>query len=166
MTSIASGPLAGAHENGNGNRNGLAHARLRAAAEQQQSDTSTAADGPARGAGEPPTEKEISAAVDELWHADAYTLRQVEPLARALPHDCFEEVAETLRVRRLSSVVRNDAGLFVHLLRAALAAVRVERQAFTPPPGTAVDSRIERMKRDEPEEYARRMAAYENGAAA
>lgn len=149
-----------------GNGDGpFAGARLRAAAEQQQTDTSTAADGPARRAVEPTRESDISAAVDELRNADAYTLRQVEPLARALPRDRFEEVVATLRARCLSSVVRNDAGLLVHLLRLEFAALRIERPAFTQPPETAVGSRIERLKRDEPEEYARRMAAFENGAA-
>jgi hypothetical protein len=146
----------------NGNGDGpLAGARLRAAAEQQQTDTSTAADGPARGAVEPTRESEISAAVDELRHADAYTLRQVEPLARALPRDRFEEVVATLRARCLSSVVRNDAGLFVHLLRLEFAALRIERPAFTQPPETAVPSRIEQLKRDDPDEYARLMADFE-----
>ena len=134
------------------------------AAEQSSraaADTSTAADGPARGAGEPTRESDISAAVDELHTADAYTRNQVEPLARALPRDRFEHVVETLRQRRLSSVVRNDAGLFVFLLKAELAALRKE-QAFTAQaPETAVPSRIERLKRENPDEYARRMAAFD-----
>jgi hypothetical protein len=142
----------------NGNGNGLAHARLRAAAEQQQSDTSTAADGPARGAGEPTRESDISAAVAELRNADGGTLRQVEPLARLLPRDRFEEVVETHRVRCLSSVIHNDAGFFVFLLRNAWDELRRETRAVAQPPETAVESGIERLKRDDPEEYARRMA--------
>ena len=100
------------------------------AAEQSSraaADTSTAADGPARGAGEATRESDISAAVDELRNADAYTKRQVQPLAEALLRDRFHATFRLLKERRLSSVVRDVAGLFVHLLKVELQAVRLER---------------------------------------
>jgi hypothetical protein len=138
---------------------GLARARVReAAAEQQQSESSSAADRQ-----EPPTEKEISAAVAELRNADVHTLRQVEPLAASLTRDRFEEVVETLRTRCLSSVVRNDAGLFVYLLRLECDQARREYAATVRAQAEAAPralSRIERLKREKPEEYARRMAEW------
>ena len=119
-----------------------------AAAEQQQTNSSSAAS-------RPPNENEISAAVAELRNADAHTCRQVEPLARMLPVDRFEQVVETLRQRRLSSVVRNDAGLFVYLLRLECDEARREMVVFE-----AVESPIERLKRENPDEYARRMSEH------
>jgi hypothetical protein len=109
---------------------------------------------------EAPTETDISAAVAELHNADAGTIRQVEPLARQLPRDRFEEVVETVRIRRLSNVVRNDAGLMVHLLRLELEQLKRTSAPAVQAPGTAVPSRIERLKREDPEEYARRLAAH------
>jgi hypothetical protein len=134
-----------------------------AAAEQQQVESSSAA--PRQ---RPPTREEISAAVGQLRTADAGTFRQVEPLARSLTVDRFEEVVETLKARRLSNIVRNDAGYFVRLLGIACEGERQELEATfhqqvaaRQPPETKVSSRIERMKRENPEEYARKIAAFE-----
>jgi hypothetical protein len=121
----------------------------RAAAEQQQSETSSAAV-----RWESARQTEISAAVAELRNGDAGTLRQVEPLARLLPYERFHAVLEVLRERRLSSTVRNDAGLFVYLLRVEVEALRAERalsaaEKAAPP----VESMIERVRREEPAKY-------------
>jgi hypothetical protein len=122
----------------------------RAAAEQQQSES----DSTAAVRLESAREHDVSAAVAELRNGDAGTLRQVEPLARLLPYERFRTVLEVLRERRLSSTVRNDAGLFVHLLRIEVAALRAERALLAvenavPP----VESMIDRVKREEPAKY-------------
>jgi hypothetical protein len=103
-------------------------------------------------------ESEVSAAVAELRNADAGTLRQVEPLARLLPHERFRAVLDVLRERRLSSTVRNDAGLFVHLLRVEVQALKAELGALTAeavaPP---VESMVDRVKREDPAKYIEAM---------
>jgi hypothetical protein len=99
-------------------------------------------------------ETEISAAVAELRNGDAGTHRQVEPLARLLPAERFFAVLENLRDRRLSSTVRNDAGLFVHLLRVAVQELRAEHASQAAPP---VESMIERIKLEEPAKYIEAM---------
>jgi len=125
----------------------------RAAAEQQQRDENTAAVRL-----ESARESEVSAAVAELRNGDAGTLRQIEPLARLLPYERFRIVLELLRERRLSSTVRNDAGLFIHLLRVEVQMLRAERaalaaEAIAPP----VESLIDRVKREQPAKYIEAM---------
>jgi hypothetical protein len=121
------------------------------AAEQQQKSQK-----PAALTSAPTSESDISAAVAELRSADAGTLRQVEPLASCLPLDRFQAVVEKLKGQRLSSVVRNDAGLFVFLLRLELDEMRRERAAAVAAMADAappVESRIERIKRTDPARY-------------
>lgn len=127
----------------------------RAAAEQQQSETSSAA-----GRWESARESEVSAAVASLRTGDAGTLRQVEPLARLLPVDRFRAVVEKLNERRLSSPVRNDAGLFVYLLGVEVDTLRRERAIVDAERAVAEPAEptgIEALKRRDPAQYVRAM---------
>jgi hypothetical protein len=139
---------------------GLAGAHVRGQQGQQQNEGSSARE-------RPPTREEISAAVKTLRNKDAGTLRQVEPLARRLTVDLFEEAMETLRARCLANTVRNDAGYLMHLLRVTCQELRDEHEAAfwqgvaeRQPPETKVGSRIEQLKREDPAEYKRKMAAF------
>jgi hypothetical protein len=108
----------------------------------------------------PPSQAEIAAAVDVLWSADRGTLAQVERLAFQLPADVFEATVATLRRRRESGSVANDAGLLVHLLKVELrrrardrAEAEIQAAAVADLPG----GHAERVKREEPERYLRTM---------
>jgi hypothetical protein len=131
-----------------------------AAAEQQQRDASTAAIRVAAA-----SESEISAAVAELWSADPGTLNQIEPLASLLSADRFQATFKKLKERRLSSPIRNDAGYFVYLLRVEIRALRAASALPSAAHGPQGESGIERMKREDPDEYARRMEAHFNSLA-
>jgi hypothetical protein len=107
-----------------------------------------------------PTEAAVAAAVDELWSADRGTLTQVERLAFQLPAEVFEATVATLKRRRESGSVPNDAGLFVHLLKVELrgrarerAEAEIQAAAVAELPG----GHAERVKREDPERYLRTM---------
>lgn len=66
---------------------------------------------------EAPRLGEIQQAVDDLNDHDDLTIRQVEPLALAIPRTVFCDVVERHKRRLADGDVRNETGLFVHLLR-------------------------------------------------
>jgi hypothetical protein len=112
----------------------------------------------------PQSEPEVAAVVRELRNADHGTLAQVERLAFQLPADVFEETVATLKRRRESGTVANDAGLLVHLLKGALrhrardrAEAEIQAAAAVELPG----GHVERVKREDPERYLRTMAGVE-----
>jgi hypothetical protein len=108
---------------------------------------------------EAPRESEIRRAVEQLRDADPGTPAQVEWLARRLSREAFQAVVEKHRLRCESTSVRNEPGLLVHLLKGALkgqleaAAAARAAAAVEQPLG-----RIERLKREEPEQYLAQMA--------
>jgi hypothetical protein len=109
----------------------------------------------------PPNEADVTAAVDELWTADRGTLAQVERLAFQLPSEVFAASVETLRRRRGSGSVANDAGLFVHLLKVELRRQARDRAELEIQAAAAVElpgGHVERIKREEPARYLRAMA--------
>ena len=66
---------------------------------------------------EAPRLSEVNRAVEDLADHDELTIRQVEPLALAVPRTVFRDVIERHKRRLADGDVRNQTGLFVDLLR-------------------------------------------------
>jgi len=66
---------------------------------------------------EAPRLAEVKQAVEDLADHDELTIRQVEPLALAVPGTVFRDVIERHKRRLADGDVRNQTGLFVDLLR-------------------------------------------------
>jgi len=104
----------------------------------------------------PATLTQVVTVLDRFKGRDLNSLRVIEPLALQLPASTFLEVAQEAKSRRN---VRNEAGLFVHLLRIACAELRLDEQ-------TRIRVAIAEADHRDAESYLRRLLALPNEASA